>query len=95
MKLRKKLNLTQKELVDLAGTSQPARDWEGGYSIKHKLLVLKIWYLPLVAQKMSILFGEHVVNDVLLKLSHQQFVFTFPTVISKKIFFSSSFMPAP
>lgn len=32
---------------------------------------------PSCAQKRAILFGEHIVNDVLLKLPHRQFVFTF------------------
>ena len=36
----------------------------------------KFHLCPSCAQKRAILFGEHIVNDVLLRLPHRQFVFT-------------------
>ena len=41
----------------------------------------KFGICPSCAQKRAILFGEHIVNDVLLKLPHRQFVFTFPKIL--------------
>ena len=41
----------------------------------------KFHLCPGCAQKRSILFGEHIVKDVLLKLPHRQFVFTFPKIL--------------
>ena len=41
----------------------------------------KFGICPSCAQKRAILFGEHVVNDVMLKLPHRQYVFTFPKVL--------------
>jgi len=42
----------------------------------------KRFYLcPTCSQKRSILFGEHISNDVLLRLPHRHFVFAFPKML--------------
>ena len=48
----------------------------------------KFYLCPSCTQKRAILFGEHIVNDVLLKLPHRQFVFTFPKML--RVYFSNS-----
>jgi hypothetical protein len=48
----------------------------------------KFGICPSCAQKRAILFGEHVVNDVLLKLPHRQFVFTFPKML--RVYFKNN-----
>ena len=48
----------------------------------------KFGICPSCAQKRAILFGEHVVNDVLLRLPHRQFVFTFPKML--RIYFRNN-----
>jgi hypothetical protein len=41
----------------------------------------KFYFCPSCSQKRAILFGEHISNEVMLKLPHRQFVFTFPKML--------------
>jgi hypothetical protein len=52
----------------------------------------KFYFCPSCSQKRAILFGEHISNEVMLKLPHRQYVFSFPKMLrpffrnNKKLF---------
>ncbi len=52
----------------------------------------KFYFFPSCSQKRALLFGEHISNEVMLKLPHRQYVFIFPKMLrpffrnNKKIF---------
>jgi hypothetical protein len=48
----------------------------------------RFYFYPFCSQKRSILFGEHVSDEVLLKLPHRHFVFAFPKIL--RLFFRSN-----
>ncbi len=41
----------------------------------------RFYFCPSCSQKRSILFGEHISNEVLLRLPHRHFVFAFPKML--------------
>ena len=48
----------------------------------------RFYFCPSCSQKRSILFGEHISDDVLLKLPHRHFVFAFPKML--RLFFRNN-----
>jgi hypothetical protein len=48
----------------------------------------KFYFCPSCSQKRSILFGEHISDEVLLRLPHRHFVFAFPKML--RLFFRNN-----